>query len=171
MCKINEAAVYCGTYRKYNEASLFGKWMNLADYDSKEEFLEACAELHKDEEDPEFMFQDWENIPDGMIGESWIDERIWGLIESDIDDDVLEAYIGCFGLPDNKYDADDIAKEIRDKYVGYFDSDYDFGYAIAHDWGAIDIPESCEPYFDYESFGRDCGYDYSQFNGHYFQEW
>ena len=29
-------------------------------------------ELHKDEEDAEYMFQDWENVPEGLIDESWI---------------------------------------------------------------------------------------------------
>lgn len=37
-------------------------------------FLAACAELHKDEHDPEFMFQDWEGIPAEMISESYIEE-------------------------------------------------------------------------------------------------
>ena len=39
--------------------------MDLADYKDAEEFLEACYELHKDEEDPELMFQDYE------ADESW----------------------------------------------------------------------------------------------------
>ncbi|HCO66571.1 MAG TPA: antirestriction protein, partial [Dysgonomonas sp.] len=61
---LQEAKVYVGTYKKYNEGSIFGKWLDLADYTDKEEFLQDCAELHEDEEDPEFMFQDWEYIPD-----------------------------------------------------------------------------------------------------------
>lgn len=60
---LSEARVYVGTYAKYNNGSLFGKWLDLSDYSDKEEFIEACWELHKDEEDPELMFQDYENIP------------------------------------------------------------------------------------------------------------
>ena len=62
-------------YRKYNEGSLYGKWLSLSDYADKEEFYKACAELHKDERDPEFMFQDYENIPDSLVGECWISEK------------------------------------------------------------------------------------------------
>ena len=46
--------------KKYNEGSLFGKWFELSDYANYEEFLVAIKEFHKDEEDPEFMFQDYE---------------------------------------------------------------------------------------------------------------
>ena len=66
---LSEASVYVGTYGKYNNGSLFGAWLDLSDYADKEEFYEACRELHKDEEDAEFMFQDWENVPEGLIGE------------------------------------------------------------------------------------------------------
>lgn len=61
-----------GTYAKYNNGSIFGKWFDLSDFTDKDDFMTACAELHKDEEDPEFMFQDWENIPDDLICESWL---------------------------------------------------------------------------------------------------
>ena len=85
---IKDAAIYVGTYHKYNCGSLYGKWMKLADYADKEEFYKACAELHKDESDPEFMFQDWEYIPEGMCGESWVSEKVWELF--DLDDEEIE---------------------------------------------------------------------------------
>ena len=61
---LSEARVYVGTYGKYNNGSLFGAWLDLSDYSDKEDFYEACRELHKDEEDAEYMFQDWENVLD-----------------------------------------------------------------------------------------------------------
>ena len=67
---LSEARVYVGTYNKYNSGSLFGKWLDLSDYSDKDEFMEACRELHKDDQDPEFMFQDYENIPEALISES-----------------------------------------------------------------------------------------------------
>lgn len=39
---LSEARVYVGTYNKYNNGSLFGKWLDLSDYSDKDEFLEAC---------------------------------------------------------------------------------------------------------------------------------
>lgn len=55
---LSEARVYVGTYAKYNSGSLFGKWLDLSDYSDK------------DEQEPEFMFQDYENIPETLISES-----------------------------------------------------------------------------------------------------
>ena len=43
---LSEAKVYVGTYAKYNNGSLFGAWLDLSDYSDKEEFYEACRELH-----------------------------------------------------------------------------------------------------------------------------
>lgn len=53
---LSEAKVYVGTYAKYNNGSLSGAWLDLSDYSDKEEFYEACRELHKDEEDAEYMY-------------------------------------------------------------------------------------------------------------------
>ncbi len=78
----SEARVYVGTYAKYNGGSIFGQWLTLSDYADKEEFYTTCRELHNDEEDPEFMFQDFENIPNGLIGECWISDSIFEVLEA-----------------------------------------------------------------------------------------
>lgn len=69
--------VYVGTYHKYNSGSIAGAWLNIADYKDKSEFLAACRALHKDESDPEFMFQDYEGIPSWFVRESSIDAELW----------------------------------------------------------------------------------------------
>lgn len=47
--------IYVGTYAKYNDGSIDGKWIDISEYNTYEEFVDACRELHADEEDPEFM--------------------------------------------------------------------------------------------------------------------
>lgn len=91
---LSEATVYVGTYAKYNNGSLSGAWLDLSDYSDKEEFYEACRELHKDEEDAEYMFQDWENVPEGLIDESWISENFFALRDAveDLSDTEQEAF-------------------------------------------------------------------------------
>jgi len=69
------AKVYVGTYKKYNEGSLKGGWLNLADYASYGDFLKACKSLHKDERDPEFTIQDNEGFPDGLDCLEWLYEK------------------------------------------------------------------------------------------------
>lgn len=76
------AKVYVGTYKKYNEGSIFGKWIEI-DNLSYDEFVKECKNLHKDESDPEFMIQDYEEFPDGLSCVEWLSESEYN--------DVLEA--------------------------------------------------------------------------------
>ena len=69
------ARVYVGTYNEYNEGSLHGAWLDLADYETYQEFLKACHEVHKGEHDPEFMIQDSEGFPDGLSCMEWLSEQ------------------------------------------------------------------------------------------------
>lgn len=80
---LSEVKIYVGTYAKYNNGSIFGEWMNLSDYEDLEEFYTACKELHKDEQDPEFMFQDFETpeLLKGKISEMGIDDDIFEVAE------------------------------------------------------------------------------------------
>ena len=136
---LSEARVYVGTYAKYNNGSLFGAWLDLSDYSDKEEFYEACRELHKDEEDAEYMFQDWENIPGELIGESWISENFFSL--RDAVEDLSEE------------DADDLVRDFQDEYQGEYDDEEDFAYQIIEE--CYDLPDFAKTYFDYEKFARD----------------
>jgi antirestriction protein len=79
----NNPSVYVGTYAKYNNGNLFGKWVNLTDFKNKEEFIDYCKELHRDESEPEFMYQDFEYIPEICIDESYIDEDFFEFINLD----------------------------------------------------------------------------------------
>ena len=89
-------AIYCGTYAKYNAGSLKGAWLALEDYSDADEFLAACLELHKDEVDPELMFQDFQCFPKALYAESPHKEkleRLYAWLELDDDDrELLEVY-------------------------------------------------------------------------------
>lgn len=146
--------VYVGTYAKYNNGSIEGKWLDLEDYSDKEDFLEACAELHKDESDPELMFQDFEGIPEGMISESHIDDDLWDWVNLDDDDkNLLKVY------RDN-IDTSGTLEDAQEAYEGTFTSPEDWAEETLRDQGALaSMPENLRGYFDYASFARDCGFD------------
>ena len=69
--------LYVGTYAKYNNGSIAGEWVDLEQFDCKEDFYKYCKKLHKNEHDPEFMFQDFEGFPKDMYSESGIDDRLF----------------------------------------------------------------------------------------------
>lgn len=108
--------VYVGTYHKYASGSISGEWLDLADYNDKDGFLNACRELHKDESDPEFMFQDHEDIPRHLISESSIDARIWDWLALDNNDQTMARLYW-----DEISDTTEI-DDIRGCYQGCFDS-------------------------------------------------
>ncbi len=155
--------VYVGTYAKYNNGNLFGKWLDLEDYSDKGEFIEACKELHADEEDPELMFQDWEGIPSDMVGESWVAPETWELLDAfnNHDEDAVRAYIKCFG----EWDKSDF----QDRYKGQYDSWRDFAEEFVDEAGYLDeMPEHLRNYFDYDAYARDLKYDFCEEDGYYF---
>lgn len=172
---VNDARVYCGTYRKYNEGSIFGKWFELSEFYNKDDFYQACADLHNDEDDPEFMFKDWENIPDGLISECWLSDKIFEVIEKikSLDDNyqnAFMAYIDYLSYNLNNEDIGSIYNDFEEAYQGEFDSDEDFAQNIAEELGYIDRkvtwPYTC---IDWEWAARDLMYDYFENNGFYFR--
>ena len=150
-------AVYVGTYHKYNCGSLFGMWLDLTTFASYEDFCEVCRFLHRDEADPELMFQDMENFPDAWYNESGLDEDTFDLIlqYADLDDDERRAFDAYIENKGSGRDAE-VFDDFRDKYVGEFDSEEEFAEHIADECGMLDkVPESIKQYFNYERFARD----------------
>lgn len=143
--------VYVGTYRKYNsQSSLKGDWLDLTDYSSKADFIAACLDLHDDEEDPELMFQDWEDIPADFIGESMIDEKVWEWLELSKDEQQTVAIY----MDDVNRNAP--IQEALDCYEGEFDSEEDWAVDFWDQTGMLDrVPEQVQGYIDYEKFARD----------------
>ena len=158
MENISEAQIYVGTYAKYNEGSIFGKWLKLSDYSDKDEFYEACRELHKDEQDPEFMFQDWEYIPSDLIGESWLSDNIFEIIEAidELDDDkkaAFEVWLNHGSHDITTKDITDLIRSFEDDFQGAYNDEEDYAYEIVDE--CYDLPDFAKTYFDYAKFARD----------------
>ena len=135
--QITEPSIYVSTYGKYNAGSLAGAWLNLEDYTSKEEFYDACQELHKEEYDPEFMFQDWQDVPDKYISESGLNAELWPeFLELDEDERALLA------MYQGDVNQDGTIEDAQDSYQGAYSSEADFAQSIAEDCGYIndDLP-------------------------------
>ncbi|MDR6546532.1 hypothetical protein J2810_002591 [Chryseobacterium rhizosphaerae] len=81
---LDAMCIYVGTYKKDNEGSLFGEWLNLADYSNYDELIKVMKKLHNDEDDPEFMLQDYENCSFfeklGLIGESYMSDEMFEIV-------------------------------------------------------------------------------------------
>ncbi len=171
---LNEVHIYVGTYQKYNEGNLFGKWLTLSNYDDIEAFYADCKRLHQDEKDPELMFQDWEcpKIFDGYIDECYLQETIFeiaSLLEEKSDDDmeIIQNYMYLTGMPLNEQ----IIEQAQERYIGYFSSETDFAEYYVEQTGLLqNTPNEVAMYFDYQAYARDLILEgaFSEHNNHYF---
>ena len=167
--------IFVGTYAKYNDGYISGAWLDICNYSTAKELVEAMRDIHKDEEDPEYMIHDLEEHAEALgiaeidMGiEEWeeIYEALEALEESHLDIDIVAAYCKNTGEPINS----DSIREAEEAYQGEFDSDEDFAQEIAEQIGAVNHgaswPNNC---IDWEMAARDLMYDYFEMDGHYFR--
>ena len=163
--------IYVGTYGKYNEGSIAGKWIELDNLD-EEEFKEAIKELHKEEKDPEFMFQDSE-VPaafESLISESFIDENFWELKDwyNDQDQNTQDAFNAFVNVG---HDPDPMRFE--DAYVGWYESEADFCELQAEELGELhNVPDYIKCCIDWEQiWNSGMRYDYDFEDGYVFRSY
>ena len=158
------ARAYVGTYAKYNEGSIAGAWIDLEGFTDAEQFQAVCAELHKDEEDPEIMIQDFEGFPKRYYSESGLGDALFEYLAIDQSDrELLEAFL------DAGFDGD--LSDAQDRYAGRFAQDEEFAQELLEDSEDYlrDIPHYI--IIDWEATARNIMYDYTSENGHYFRNY
>ena len=166
MTDLAGAGVYCGTYAKYNGGSIYGMWIDLEQFTDAEDFFEVCRILHDDEQNPEFMFQDFQGFPEEFYHESMSVEDIQKILDYlQLDEDereMLDAYCECFG--GDATDFEDLLDRARDRYCGTWDSFRDFADAQAEEeicsLSRGKETEFFERYFNYEAYARDLEMSY-----------
>lgn len=156
-------SVYVGTYAKYNSGSINGAWVDLSEFNNYDEFIDHCKKLHEDEDDPELMFQDFENFPKSYYSESEIHADLWDeyINLAEHERELLEAY----------HDAgfEGGIQEAEDAFIGCYKDDEDFAWNMLENTGDLNsIPEHLQGYFDLEKFARDLMFDHSSAGGYYF---
>jgi antirestriction protein len=171
-----EPALYCCTYAKYNRGSIAGKWLKLHDYDGIGAFLQACREVHRDEADPELMFQDYEGMPDQLFSESLSEAGLQKLYDwlqlGNADRRLLDEYLDATGYSFGEVDVQDVRSKL------YCILDYPFigDHNTAMGWHVIDeglivAPDNLRCYINFETLGRDWLSDFSvSTNGYVFTD-
>ena len=163
-------AIYLGTYRKYNNGSLFGQWIDLTTFDDYEDFCDYCYRLHADEHDPEFMVQDFENYPECWYHESGLptEEEFDRLQEyAELDDEKKEAY----RIFIENIDEEGTLEDFEDRYIGSYKDGSDFAYYFIEDCGYTNnMPEILQCAIDYDAVWTylDTSGAYMEYNGYIF---
>lgn len=155
-----ELRVYVGTFGKYNSGSLAGKWLNIKDYKTVDDFYKACEQLHSNEYDAEFMFQDWEYIPNKFIGGGWIDPKLFELIHhpnmEHIDINTLFDFLDDVDF--TNLETYEIIEKFEECYRGYWNSFREFAY---EEFGKCPHGCRCENYIDWDKYEYELKMDYT----------
>ena len=107
----------------YRDGNLSGQWIDLTTFSDYDEFRDYCYALHADEEDPELMFQDYENFPsdyyDECMGEDEFD-KIQQYVEmcEKHKQEAVDAYLSLT--------CGDDLDGFEEAYQGEWDSEEDF---------------------------------------------
>lgn len=156
--------IYVGTYAKYNNGSIEGKWLDLEDYVDYDDFIVACKDLHADEEDPELHFQDWENCPERTVTQCTVDAALWDFMDlENYEQEIVIAWM------DGTHDSLSLALErALENHLGEYEDEADYGMSFFEDQFDDELKDHLFHYIDFERYGRDLlgGLLYS--NGHLF---
>lgn len=158
-------ALYVGTYAKYNQGSIDGAWIDLEKCGSYDVFMEVCEALHSDEDDPEFMFQDFMYFPEDWYSESFIDEDVFDRIVeyAALDDDekeILDAYMLLTCNRESSW------SDAQDAYIGKYESPEDYAWEVIEEQYGDN--QFIMNYIDASKFAQDLFYDYSFQDGRVF---
>lgn len=145
-------AIYVGTYAAYNNGSLRGKWFYLNHYLNIDEFYADIKSWHHEESDPEFMFQDWQDIPDELISESYLNPCVWDYLELDDDQQIAFDWL----TNDHGLDAEEALSKVDDVQL-YHGSLVD--YIEDYYSGLGTVPTEFESYIDWAALARDWVYE------------
>lgn len=156
MNKENNPRVYVGTYQKYNNGSIYGQWLDLTEFKNLESFYKKCQEIHKNEHDPEFMFQDYENINTELIDESWISYKIFDyidLVDLSLDDDkktAFDEFIEFSGYSFKDNEISDLIDHFEDFYQGNYESGKDYAETIYYEMTCQGEEHELDYYIDWD---------------------
>ena len=168
--KLHTARVWVSTYNTYNSGSLLGEWVDLYDFTSSNEFYTHLSEvLNKKlwkEQDPEYMFNDFEGFPRSLYYESYVSDDIFLYLDiisrEGVDEETFSGFIDNWGYTD-----------LEEGYQKYKDckTGFDDWQEYAEDYADIYYPEAVKcGYFDYKSLIHELKFDHTMIKGYIFRD-
>lgn len=165
--------------REYREIE--GKWLHLSDFQSIEDFESHCEDLfyeegpdEDEEKDNSLIYKDWKEIPEEMIGRTYLEENIFDYVyevsnlNSEDEARAFWTWININSIDIRNYDAQRAVERFREDFVGEYRNEEDFAEEILNERG--DIPDDITYYIDYERFANDLfSTDYTYENGYVFR--
>lgn len=146
--------VCVNTVKKSNKSHNCGEWVNLADFNNKDEFLDYCHDIHHDEENPVFTFQYVSDVPVELIDP--LNDYIfsWAQLHSKLSSEDFEALIE-FAIHTHstlQVDAYSVQDEYEESFCGHMTLS-EYAYVVIHE--CYDVPDGLSLYIDYDRYALD----------------
>jgi antirestriction protein len=173
---LEDAKIYVADLAEYNNGRLVGKWLELSDYSSGAEVMEAIQEMLDEQTKKdkfgdiheEYAIHDYEGFPRSFyseyMGESDFDalyEMMKVADSSNLPLEVLMEAVSDLGYED---DPERVAEAYYSSVPASMGNEWrDFAYEYIDSIGSItEAVSKPEYYFDFENFGSDVRMDYSE---------
>jgi antirestriction protein len=163
------------TYHNYNSGHLDFIWIDTQKFIDKDGFYKGLDIINSQfwkEDDPEYMFQDYEDIPECFISESWVSEYVFTI--NDILDNTgvtleqLTSYCDDYGYDLEKEDIYDIISKIEDNFFCHKEDFEEMCWHFAEESYGKQIIES--GYFDITRYMRDTELSMSVIDDFYYYQ-
>jgi antirestriction protein len=172
---LDDAKIYVADLAEYNNGRLVGKWLDLSDYSSGAEVMEAIQEMLDEQTKKdkygdvheEYAIHDFEGFPRSFyseyMGESDFD-ALYDIMKvadsSNLPLEVLMEAVSDLGYED---DPERVAEAYYSSVPASMGNEWrDFAYEYIDSIGnIIEAVSKPEYYFDFESFGSDVRMDYT----------
>lgn len=170
--------IYVADLAEYNAGNLYGKWLDLNDFNDAGELKEAVYAVPKvnpysnGTERNEFAIHDYDLdfTPDPNFGEYPDLEDVFRYHE--LCQEHGEAFAVWFNLYNGRYlDRDQWEDKFQDAYYGEYDSYTDLAEQMVDEGLFGEIPESIACYIDYEKIGRDLKAEFTIDDGYCFHDY
>lgn len=172
---LEDAKIYVADLAEYNNGRLVGKWLDLSDYSSGAEVMEAIQEMLDEQTKKdkygdvheEYAIHDFEGFPRSFYSESMGESDFDELYEiakiadsSNLPIDVLMEAVSDLGYED---DPERVAEAYYSSIPASMGNEWrDFAYEYIDSIGNItEAVSKPEYYFDFENFGSDIRMDYT----------
>jgi antirestriction protein len=172
---LDDAKIYVADLAEYNNGRLVGKWLDLSDYSSGAEVMEAIQEMLDEQTKKdkygdvheEYAIHDYEGFPRSFyseyMGESDFD-ALYDMMKvadsSNLPLEVLMEAVSDLGYED---DPERVAEAYYTSVPASMGNEWrDFAYEYIDSIGSIkEAVSNPDYYFDFESFGSDVRMDYT----------
>lgn len=167
-----EPRVYVTTYAKYKQGKTTGEWLEIINYSTYEAFIQACRDLHSDEENPEFMFLHRNDIPYNLCNESKIFREYFEIKQfvqtlDESDAEAFKLWFDYYEIDPRRCATETIFHYFQNTYMGRFVEDEFFKYFLNNFYN---IPEDLRLFVNHDFYKKKINEEFLEMDGYYFRQ-